>query len=132
MGEAAKRKKLFRAPPPRDFIERVLRTSGLAGGLADPRWFSRAELLPSAAEDWLPELEAYYLPCKAVRFLHGGPMTADRLLTVFRHLLETVGVSLETQERSYHGAKQTLYRLRGAGAGVSADLSGSSLTVEFL
>jgi hypothetical protein len=59
-------------------------------------------------------------------------MTAERLLTVFRHLLETVGVALETQERSYHGAKQTLYRLCGAGAGVSADLSGASLTVEFL
>lgn len=107
---------LFRKSPPKEFVESVLRTCGLAAGFQDMRWFSKRELSLEAASSWLPEVEAYYYPCKARRFFYGkGDPGPDLLITVIRHMLAAHAYELRTREAtggSSAGAKkQTLYQI---------------------
>ena len=118
--------KLFRKIPPKELVERVLLSSGFQG-LHDLRWFSKTEIRLEGIEEWLPELEAYYLPCKAARFF-GEAMDASRLVTVLRHIVRPYGYDLLAQERLYRDSKQTLYQIRTR----VFDLSGLSHTVEFI
>jgi|LauGreDrversion4_2_1035121.scaffolds.fasta_scaffold698809_2 hypothetical protein len=129
MGGATVPKKLFRAAPPRDLVERILRSCGLSAGFHDLRWFSKDELAVGGAEDWLPELEAYYLPCKASRFLHAGPMDGARMITILRHILRAHQHDLSVQERLYKDQKQSLYQVQPVRS--YKDLSGMSLQVDF-
>ena len=119
--------KIFRRPPPRDLVDRALAALGFRG-LNDLRWFSRDELCTEMLDDWLPELEAYYLPCKAARFIH--TWTEGSVITVMRHILHAHDYTLATEERLYKGAKTTLYQIQPARAQVN--LTEESLTVEFL
>jgi hypothetical protein len=100
---------MFRNPPPRDLVDTVLRCLKLSG-LSDKRWFSKEDLPLETLEDWLPLVEAYYLPCKAQRYLY-GEMTKARILTVLRHLLKAISVELKVQERLVNGHKTTLYQV---------------------
>jgi hypothetical protein len=107
---------LFRHTPPKDFVEGVLRTCGLSAGLQDFRWFSKGDLSLEHAGAWLPELEAYYYPCKARRFFYGkGDPNPDLLITVIRHMLGAHGYELRTREAvagaAGSGKKQTLYQI---------------------
>ncbi len=118
--------KLFRKEPPREFVEALLRQMGFLG-FGDLRWFSRDEVRLETMEEWLPELEAYYLPCKAKRFLHAW--VEGSVITVMRHVLHVHGYTLQKEERLYKGVKQTLYQIQPVRA--SLDLSGVSLEVSF-
>jgi len=121
---------LFRKKPSREFIESIIQASGLLG-VHDLRWFSKEELKLEAAETWLPELEAYYYPCKAKRFFYGrGDPDADLLITVFRHILSLIGYYLQKQEKLYKGHKQTMYQITPINP--FQDLSGGTLQVDFL
>jgi hypothetical protein len=123
---AGKRIKLFRHEPPRDYVEEILRELGLLG-FHDLRWFSLDELSLKTMGEWLPELESYYLPCKAKRFLHEwGP---GSVITVLRHILQCHEYHLVKEERLYKGLKQTLYQLQPLNSRM--DLSGASLQVDF-
>lgn len=77
-------------------------------------------------EEWLPELEPYYLPCKAKRFLY-GTMDSAKLITILRHIVRVYDYDLIAQERLYKDSKQTLYQIQTR----VFDLSGLSHTVEF-
>ena len=106
-------KHLFRAVPPKELVEQSLRRCGLLG-LHDLRWFSKEELSLEGFEEWLVEVEPYYLPCKARRFFYarrglGAP--AELLITVLRHLVSAHDYKLNTQERLYKDVKQTLYQI---------------------
>jgi hypothetical protein len=118
--------KLFRKDPPREFVEDLLRKLGFIG-LGDLRWFSRDEVRLDTIEEWLPELEAYYLPCKAKRFIH--TWAEGSVITVMRHVLHVHDYTLQKEERLYKGVKQTLYQIQPVRA--SLDLSGVSLEVTF-
>ena len=125
-GLAKKPVKLFRKEPPVEFVTGVLRHLGLLG-FHDLRWFSRDELQTATMDEWLSELQAYYLPCKARRFFEAW--TDVSLLTVLRHILHVHGYTLQKEERLYKGIKQSLYQIQPVQANL--DLSGTSLTVDF-
>jgi len=118
--------KLFRKIPTMEFAEYVLRQMGFIG-FNDLRWFSRDEINLSTTEEWLPELESYYLPCKAKRFLH--TWTDSTVLTIMRHVLHVHDYTLQKEERLYKGVKQMLYQIQPIHSHV--DLSGASLQVDF-
>ena len=118
--------KIFRQEPARDYVDGILRELGLLG-FHDLRWFSLDELSLKTLDDWLPELESYYLPCKAKRFLH--EWTPASILTVLRHTLQCHAYHLVKEERLYKGLKQTLYQLQPLNS--LTDLSGASLQVDF-
>lgn len=128
-GCEAHRKKLFREIPPRDFVETILKSCGLSG-FSDLRWFIPTELHLETQEEWLPMLEPYYLPCKAKRFFEErGDLDGQRLITVFRHVLEPHDYRLKVEERLYRGKKQSLYQIQPVRA--YKDLSGTDLEVRF-
>lgn len=118
--------KVFRRPPPKELVESILAYLGFRG-LNDLRWFSREELRMGTLDEWLPELEAYYLPCKAKRFLY--TWTDSSIITVMRHILHAHDYTVKTEERLYMGAKTTLYQIQPIRSQI--DLSEASLTVEF-
>jgi len=119
-------KKLFRKDPPKELVELILRSAGFIG-MTDLRWFTKDEMILSG-EEWLPQLEPYYLPCKAARFVH-GEMDHARLVTIFRHILRPHGYDLHAQERLYKEHKHTLYQIQPNNP--FRDLSGSSALMDF-
>lgn len=118
--------KMFRKEPPREFVERLLREWGFIG-FNDLRWFSRDEIRMATQDTWLPELESYYLPCKARRFIHNW--SDSTILTLMRHVLHVHDYTLQKEERLYKGSKQMLYQIQPVRG--SLDLSGVSLQVDF-
>jgi hypothetical protein len=128
--EIHSKKKLFRACPPLSLVERIVRSCGLIG-LDDLRWFTADELTLDGYEEWLPELEAYYLPCKARRFFYErGELTGARMITLLKHILSCHRHTLQVHERAYKDNKHaTLYQIQPTHA--IKDLSGVSLTVNF-
>ena len=123
---ATKPIKLFRKEPSRDIVEYILHEVGLLG-FHDLRWFSRDEIKLDTLEIWLPEIESYYLPCKAKRFIHNwSPLS---IITILRHLLHVHAYKLEKEERLYKGVKQMIYQIQSVNS--SYDLSGTSLQVDF-
>lgn len=119
--------KLFRKEPSKEFIGYILREMGLLG-FHDLRWFSRDEIKLDRLEDWLPEIESYYLPCKAERFIH--TWSDKSIITILRHMLHLHGYTLEKEERLYKNVKQMLYQIQPLNS--FYDLSGASLEVDFL
>ena len=119
--------KLFRKEPPKELVDFILRSTGLLG-MIDLRWFTKEELLIKDYEEWLPQLEPYYLPCKANRFLH-GEMDHAKIITIFRHIIRPHGYDLHVQERLYKEQKQTLYQIQPKNP--YRDISGNFLTVDF-
>lgn len=125
-------KYLFRAIPPIELVEDILRSCGLRGGVSDRRQFKRDDVAQGVitADTWLPILEPYYLPCKATRFFHDGKeFDTGRIITVLRHILRPHGYNLDAQERAIHGVKHTLYMIQRITQ--VYDLSGMSLEVTF-
>ena len=120
--------KLFRTPPPREFVEEILQHLKLQG-LHERRWFSRDELSLATLDEWLPLLEPYYIPCKAKRFL--SDMTPARVVTILRHILHPLDYDLRTQERMYKLHKTTMYQIVNRVGEITHDLSGTELRVDF-
>jgi hypothetical protein len=118
--------KLFRKEPPKEVVEQILHHVGLLG-FHDLRWFSRDEIKLDTLEVWLPEIESYYLPCKAKRFIHNW--TPMSVITILRHLLHAHEYTLEKEERLYKGVKQMIYQIQSINT--YYDLSGASLQVDF-
>ena len=86
---------IFRANPPIDLITQILEAFGLKG-LDDAGWFTKDHVRLDILESVLPELEPYYVPCKAI-YIHD--LTPLRAITILRQVLKTQGVSLKTSER---------------------------------
>jgi len=118
--------KIFRKEPPLSIIQNLLKELGFIG-LNDLRWFSRDEIRLDTIDSWLPEIESYYLPCKAKRFIHNW--TDISILTILRHCIHCHGYTLQKEERLYKNVKQSLYQIQPIYS--SVDLSGASLQVDF-
>jgi hypothetical protein len=119
-------KKLFRKPPPLEFVNDILVSLKLQG-LSDRRWFTRDELCIDSLDEWLPILEPYYIPCKAKRFLTA--VDNSRLITILRHILEPLGYDLKTQEKMYKMQKVTMYQIFTEQK--TQDLSMNEMRVDF-
>ena len=61
--------KLFREIPPIEFIEQLLQTCGIHS-IDDPSWFQKQQIHIEQFEQLLPELEPFYIPCKAQEYLY--------------------------------------------------------------
>ena len=101
--------KVFRKLPPSDLIERFLVTLGIRG-IQDTTWFSKACIHLTEFEELLPEIEPYYIPCKAKEYIHID-LTASKVITIIRHLLTSQGSKLESQEKTTNGVKVMWYRI---------------------
>lgn len=118
-------KHLFRKRPTPELVHDILKGLHFAG-LSDARLFQKTDIPMSLFEEWLPQLEPYYLPCKAKLFLHD--FDSSKAITVLRHLLRSQGYRLRSYEKVQQGVKQTMYQFERE---VWGDLSGS-LSVEFI
>ncbi len=100
---------LFRETPPLELVERCIQTFGLTG-LGDATWFSKQQIQLQQLSELLPELEPYYIPCKAEEFLH-PPLTPTRAMTILRHLLRVNNAQLISTEKARGGSKSIWYQM---------------------
>ena len=98
--------KIFRTSPPIELIEKALLCFGLRG-VQDATWFSKSCIHLANFEEFLPEIEPYYIPCKAKEYIHINPSP----ITILRHLLTSHGAKLESQEKTTNGVKSMWYRI---------------------
>jgi len=119
---------LFREKPPLELVNIVLKSMGFESGIIDTRPFTKDDLREENMDEWLPELEAYYIPCKARRFLDS--LTRDKFVTIIRHILRVHNFDLRTQERVICGLKKTQYRIEPNTPSFSAR-SQSNVLIEF-
>jgi len=119
---------LFREKPPLELVNIVLKSMGFESGIIDTRPFTKEDLREENIDEWLPELEAYYIPCKARRFLDS--LTRDKFVTIIRHILRVHNFDLRTQERVICGLKKTQYRIEPNTPSFSAR-SQSNVLIEF-
>ena len=109
----------FRVTPPKELVGRILEAVGLGTGLAtDTRWFRKEELRLEGAEEWLAELESYYYPCKARRFLYGRSLQ-ESIITILRQIITPHGARLDAMEKKQGGERDTLYRIVVAATAVA-------------
>jgi hypothetical protein len=111
-------KHLFRKKPSLELVLDILKSLHFTG-LDDGRLFQKNDISVSTFEEWLPQLEPFYLPCKSKLFLHN--FTAQKAITVLRHLLRAHGYKLRAYEKVHQGVKQTLYQIERE---IWEDLSG--------
>jgi hypothetical protein len=111
-------KHLFRKKPNLELVHNILKSLHFTG-LDDGRLFHKNDISVTAFEEWLPQLEPFYLPCKSKLFLHN--FTLNKAITVLRHLLRAHGYKLRAYEKVHLGVKQTLYQIERE---IWEDLSG--------
>lgn len=112
-------KHLFRKKPTLELVSDIL--TGLRfTGLNDTRLFTKNDISVEVFEEFLPQLDPYYLPCKSKLFLRGFDQT--KAITVLRHLLRAHGYKLRAYEKVNQGAKLTYYQFEKE---YLEDLSGS-------
>jgi hypothetical protein len=101
---------LFRSQPPLALVERYLLACGVKG-LGDGVWFTKQHMQLDILSELFIELEPYYVPCKAVEYLH-GTLTSSRAITVLRHILRVHGAQLQSIEKSRGGQKGMWYHVQ--------------------
>jgi hypothetical protein len=101
--------KVFRTSPPTELVERFLLTTGLRG-VHDTTSFCKSSIDLEHFEQLLPELEPYYIPCKAKDYIY-IVMTESRAITIIRHLLSSQNIKLDSQEKTTNGDKIIWYRI---------------------
>ena len=101
--------KVFRDIPPIEMVEKILESYSIRG-LKDTTWFSKTCINLLKLEELIPELEPYYLPCKAKDYLH-PPLTQDRAITILRQILTAHSIKLIALEKTCGGVKGMWYQL---------------------
>ena len=113
--------RVFREIPPIEYVNKIFKTLGLRD-MADTAWFSKSSIRLQEFEELLPELEPYYVPCKAHEYIH-QPLTQIRVVTIIRQLLKAHGATLNVCEKSCGGEKKKWYQVSGSAS--------TSVTVSF-
>lgn len=102
-------KSLFRQKPPIELVNKILKYMGIEHGITDGRTFTKDDLHDTNIDCWINELEAYYYPCKARRFLDYA--SKDNFITIIRHIIRIHNFDLRPQERMICGVKKTQYQI---------------------
>ena len=100
---------VFREAPSLELVEQLLKAIGLQG-TEDFTWFTKKNVNLDKFELCFPELEPYYIPCKAKEYIH-SPLTQGRAITIIRQVLKCYGLGLKTAEKSVKGVKTTWYQI---------------------
>lgn len=105
---------LFRQKVETETLIKLLSCFGLID-LEDKKIFSKYDLCQqdtvNQLQDLLPELQSYYLPCKAKIYLDN--LTEKKALTVLKQVLRIHGYYLLSKERNMNNKKVILYQLMG-------------------
>ncbi len=120
---------MFREVPPKDLLLQILKTAGLQS-LNDSTWFAKSSLQLQMLEEILPELEPYYLPCKAKTYLHSS-LTPSSALTILRQVLKPFGATLHAIEKSQGGSKNTWYQIQLDTKSSITQMSEDGVTIDF-
>ena len=99
---------ILRNQPPLELILKFLEGFGLKS-LNDTSWFSKDNIQLDKVELILPELEPYYMPCKA-HYIH-DELTINSAITILRHLIKARGTKLSAREKARLGLKTVWYQL---------------------
>lgn len=103
---------LFRKIPSIEIIIKVVETFGFRS-LSDRRCFSRTDLIKlntvKSITELKPELEQYYLPCKARTYLND--LNEKNVVTILRQLIKTQGFTICSREKYCKGDKFIIYNL---------------------
>lgn len=100
---------VFRELPPPTLICELCTLWNL-GGMDDSKAFLKESVHLDELQVLLPQLEPYYIPCKARDFLYSN-LTPTRALTILRHCLKAHGRLLDSFEKSTHGKRLVWYRI---------------------
>jgi hypothetical protein len=117
--------KLFRETPSKELLEALVQCTIHLKSLDDSTWFSKSSIALDELERFLPQLEPYYMPCKAKDFLHTS-LTPARAVTILRQLLSAAGFQWVAQEKTCGGVKGMWYQIAAP-----ATLAGGGVTIEF-
>ena len=98
---------LFRCIPPWSIILKVLTMLNISSSV--PTTFQRSDIIITDSGHAVAELEPYYYPCKAKRFL--SFTDSSRWITILRHILAPHGYCLTTKETTRNEKKVILYTI---------------------
>jgi hypothetical protein len=101
---------VFRVPPPKELVEKLVNPYGLQH-IHDTSWFTKSTIRLQEIEQLLPELEPYYTPCKAKELLYDS-LTVQRAITILRQVLKAQNIDLIAKEQTCGGVKGTWYQLQ--------------------
>jgi len=108
-----------------DLLLRFFYCFGLATAtLHNSQPFRKEDIRLQEVEALLPQLDYFYIPCKAKLYLH-PPLTPERCITIAKHILRPYSMSLVAASITIDGIKKTQYHIH-----TSAPPSGS-LDVSF-
>jgi len=103
---------LFRKTPPKELVNQIVQAFGLKS-MDDETKFSKKKLKMIKTVDSInllkPQLEKYYLPCKARTYLNG--LNEKNVITVLRQCIRIYGYRIISKEKYMKGEKYILYRL---------------------
>lgn len=98
---------LFRMTPPWTLVCKVLSMLNISTSF--PTTFQQLDIDCTNTIEAVSELEPYYIPCKATRFLTST--NPKRWITIFRHILSPYGYSLRSKETTRNGKKAIFYTI---------------------
>lgn len=98
---------LFRCIPPWSIILKVLAMLHISSSF--PTTFQRSDIVETDSVHAVAELEPYYYPCKAKRFL--SFTDSSRWITILRHILAPYGYCLSSKETTRNGKKVIFYTI---------------------
>jgi len=101
-------KTIFRIQIEKRVVEELLIQIGFLG-LHDRKTFTKYDIPKDKFEEIVVQIEPYYIPCKAVRFLYD--LNEGKQITILRHLLRAVGYDLLVQEKIINSIKLTTYQI---------------------
>ena len=62
-------------------------------------------------EELLPQLEPYYIPCKARLYIYNNPFTPAHAITILRQVLKVHSHTLKASEKTRGGEKTIWYQI---------------------
>lgn len=102
--------RLFRLNPPIELVNKIVQTCGVQS-IHDTTWFSKQHIQLNRFENYLPELEPYYIPCKAEEYLY-ALLTLQRCITILRQILRPHQTTLVSKEKTRLSEKEIWYQLQ--------------------
>ena len=107
---------LFNRAVPEELAQNVIQCFNLSG-FNDRRTFSKYDMETHGTVrrllELVPELEQYYMPCKARTYLQD--VTPKKCITVLKQVIRLHGMTLMSREKNLQGRKVIFYQVMGSG-----------------